>query len=149
MAFKYKMALFYKMAREKEKQEQLELGRLMQERLGLCHRISEISSKMNYWYGQYDVQSWDPKETGLIENHLSFIDSQKQLVLSKLRELEGEIAVKRAEVNEAHKNKKKYEIHEGYQRDSYNEAEKSKETRSMNDIIQMSYLRKRNEGALA
>ncbi len=145
MAFKYKLALLYKLAKEKEKQEQLELGRLMQERLGLSNRMSDIGAKMNYWYGQYDVQSWDPKETGLIENHLSFIDTQKQMLLSNLKELEKKIAAKRSEVNEAHKNKKKYEIHEGYQREAYNESEKTKEARSMSDIIQMSYLRKRNE----
>ncbi len=147
MKFHYRLAMLQKLAKEKERQEQLELGKLIQERIGITNRVQELGQKMSYWYSQYNTSSWDPKETGLIENHLSFIDKQKQNLTASLRDLEERIKNKRKLVQEAYKEKRKYEVHEDYKRVEYNQTMKEKEDRMMADIIQLHYLRKSQKGA--
>ncbi|EKD41667.1 MAG: hypothetical protein ACD_73C00593G0005 [uncultured bacterium] len=142
MKFKYRLTLLQKMAREKERQEKIELGRLIQERSGVTIRLQALSEKMTYWYQQYNVHSWNPTEVGLIENHLAFIDKQKRELLSVLRELEEKIKAKRLEVSEAYKTKRKYEIHEEYQKKTYMEEVASIENRETADMIQVQYFRK-------
>jgi len=142
MKFKYRLAMLQKLAKEKERQEQIELGKLLQERHLITQRVHEIGRNMNYWYLQYNEKSWDPKETGLIENHLSFIDKQRLTLLASLKDLEDKIKNKRVLVNEAYKEKRKFERHEEYKKEEYNEVLKEKEARMSADLLQLHYLRK-------